>query len=150
MGPWNSPGQNNVLGSCFLLQGIVPTKGSNPRLLYYWRILYHLSHQGSPGTLKGVAYPFSSGSSWPRSQTGVSCTAGGFFTSWAIREASLNKMGRRSKQMFSQRKHTGGQWVHEKMLNIANYQRNAKETTYYLTPVRMAITTPPKKRKPHK
>ena len=28
-------------------------------------------------------YPFSSGSSWPRNQTGVSCIAGGFFISWA-------------------------------------------------------------------
>ena len=36
--------------------------------------------------LEWVAYPFSRGSSWPRSQTGVSCTAGGFFTSWATRE----------------------------------------------------------------
>ena len=34
-----------------------------------------------------VAHPFSRGSSLPRNQTGVSCIAGGFFTSWAIREA---------------------------------------------------------------
>ena len=33
--------------------------------------------------LEGVAVPFSSGSSWPRIRTGVSCIAGGFFTSWA-------------------------------------------------------------------
>ena len=33
--------------------------------------------------LEGVAVPFSSGSSWPRNRTGVSCIAGGFFTSWA-------------------------------------------------------------------
>ena len=26
--------------------------------------------------------------SWPRSQTGVSCIAGGFFTNWALREIS--------------------------------------------------------------
>ena len=32
--------------------------------------------------LEGVAVPFSSGSSRPRNQTGVSCIAGGFFTSW--------------------------------------------------------------------
>ena len=31
------------------------------------------------------------------------------------------KMGRRSKQTFLQRRHTGGQKAHEKMLNIANY-----------------------------
>ena len=37
--------------------------------------------------LEWVAYPFSSGSSQPRSQTGVSCIAGRFFTNWAIREA---------------------------------------------------------------
>ena len=32
-------------------------------------------------------YAFSSRSSWPRNQTRVSCIAGGFFTSWATREA---------------------------------------------------------------
>ena len=34
-----------------------------------------------------VAYSFSKGSSRPRNWTGVSCIAGGFFTSWAKREA---------------------------------------------------------------
>ena len=34
-----------------------------------------------------VAFPFSRGSSQPRHQTQVSHIAGGFFTSWAIREA---------------------------------------------------------------
>ena len=29
-------------------QGIFPTQGLNPGLLYYRQILYHLSHQGSP------------------------------------------------------------------------------------------------------
>ena len=36
--------------------------------------------------LEWVAYPFSSGSSWPRNQTGVSRIAGRFFTNWAMRE----------------------------------------------------------------
>ena len=36
--------------------------------------------------LEWVAYPFSSGSSWPRNWTRVSCIAGGFFASWATRE----------------------------------------------------------------
>ena len=31
----------------------------------------------------------SRGSSWPRHWTGVSCTAGGFFTSWATREVPI-------------------------------------------------------------
>ena len=34
-----------------------------------------------------VAFPFSKGSSQSRDQTQVSCIAGGFFTSWGIREA---------------------------------------------------------------
>ena len=33
-------------------------------------------------TLEWAAIPFSRGSSWPRDQTQVSCTAGRFFTSW--------------------------------------------------------------------
>ena len=32
---WNSPGQNTGVGSLSLLQGIFPTQGSNPSLLYY-------------------------------------------------------------------------------------------------------------------
>ena len=36
---------------------------------------------------KWVAIPFSRGSSQPRDQTQVSHIAGGFFTSWATREA---------------------------------------------------------------
>ena len=37
--------------------------------------------------LEWVAFPFSRGSSQPRDQIQVSCIAGGFFTSWATREA---------------------------------------------------------------
>ena len=37
--------------------------------------------------LQWVAFSFSRGSSPPRDQTQVSCIAGGFFTSWATREA---------------------------------------------------------------
>ena len=81
--PWNSPGQNTGVCSLSLLQGIFPTQGLNPGLSCCRQILYTLSNQGSPGVLQWVAYPFSSGSSQPRSQTGVSCIAGGFFTSWA-------------------------------------------------------------------
>ena len=85
--PWNSPGQNTGVGSLSLLQGIFPTQGSNPGLLYYRQIFYQLSHKGSPRILEWAAYPFSSRSSHPRNQTGVSCIACGFFTNWAIRKA---------------------------------------------------------------
>ena len=84
---WNSPGQNTGVGSLSPLQGIFPTQGLNPGLPHCRWILYQLSHQGSPRILEWAAYPFSRGSSWPRNQTRVSCTAGGFFTSWATRES---------------------------------------------------------------
>ena len=64
--PWNSPDQNTRVGSLSLLQGIFPTQGLNPGLLHCGRILYQLSHQGSPRILEWVAYAFSSGSSWPK------------------------------------------------------------------------------------
>ena len=53
-------------GYLSLLQGIVPTQGSNLGLLHCKRILYQLSHQGSPRILAWVAYPFSTVSSWPQ------------------------------------------------------------------------------------
>ena len=90
--PWNSPGQNTGVGSLSLLQRIFPTQGSNPGLPHCRWLLYQLSHKGSPRILEWIAYPFSSGSSQPRNQTGVSCIAGKFFTNWATREA-LIKLG---------------------------------------------------------
>ena len=85
----DSPGKNTGVGCHGLLQGIFPTEGSNPGLLHCGQILYCLSHQGNPRILEWVAYPFSRGSSWPRNRTNVSCIAGGFFTSWATREAHI-------------------------------------------------------------
>ena len=44
----------------------------------------------SPGkNTRGVAIPFSRGSSWPREQTWVSCIAGRFFTIWDTVEPPL-------------------------------------------------------------
>ena len=76
--PRNSPGQNTGVGSLSLLQGIFPTQGSNPGFPHCRRIVHQLSHLGSLRILKWVAYLFSSGSSWPRNRTWVSCIAGGF------------------------------------------------------------------------
>ena len=87
--PWNSPGQNTGVCSLSLLQGIFPTQGSNPGLPHCRQIFYQLSNKGSPRMLESLAYPFSSGSSRPRNRTGVSCIAGGFFTSWTTRETPL-------------------------------------------------------------
>ena len=52
--------------------------------------------QGKPKNSGVVAYPFSRGSSRPRNRTGVSCIAGGFFISWALREAHIT-----AKYVFS-------------------------------------------------
>jgi len=86
---WNSPGQNTGVGGLSLLQRIFPTQGSSPGLPHCRQILYQVNHKGSLRILEWVAYPFSRGSSRPRNQTGVSCTASRFFTNWAMREAWL-------------------------------------------------------------
>ena len=52
--PWNSPGQNTGVGSHSLLQGIFPTQGSNSGLPRCRRILYQLSHKGSPSILDRI------------------------------------------------------------------------------------------------
>ena len=46
--PRNSLGQNTGVGCYFLLQMIFPTQGSNSGLPHCRKILYQLSHQGSP------------------------------------------------------------------------------------------------------
>ena len=87
----DAPGKNTGVGCHALLQGIFPSEGLNPGLPHCRQIFYYLSHQGSPRILEWVAYPFSRGSSLPRNWTGVSCIAGGFFTSWPTREAQRFK-----------------------------------------------------------
>ena len=69
--PWNSPGQKSGVGSLSLLQWILPTRGSYPGLPHCRQTLYQLSHKESSEKLEWVAYPFSSGSSWPRNWTRV-------------------------------------------------------------------------------
>ena len=90
--PWGSLGKDTGAGSLSLLQGIFPTQASNSGLPHCRWILHQLNHEGSPGILHWVAYPFSRGSSKPRNWTGISCIAGGFFTSWATREAPVYVM----------------------------------------------------------
>ena len=44
---WDFLGKSPGMGCHFLLQGIFPTRGSNPGLPHCREMLYHLSHQGS-------------------------------------------------------------------------------------------------------
>ena len=66
--------------------GIEPT---SPVFCIGGWILYQLSHQGSP--LEWVVYPFSSRSSWPRDQTGVSCITGRYLPIQKMRIRSLSR-----------------------------------------------------------
>ena len=69
-----------------------------------WKSLSHVRLFVTPWTTQSVefsrpeywsrvAFPFSRGSSQPRDQTQVSHIAGGFFTSWATREAQEYRSG---------------------------------------------------------
>ena len=65
--PWNSPGQNTGVGSLSFLQGILPTQGLNPGRMHCRRILYQLSHKGSPGAVRASikqCWGASSGVGW--------------------------------------------------------------------------------------
>ena len=72
-------------------RGIFSTQELNHGLLHCRWILYQLSYLGSPRILEWVADPFCKGSSQPRNWTTVSCIGGGFFTSWATREARISE-----------------------------------------------------------
>ena len=55
------------------------------------------------------------------------------YNSMTKKKKKSQKMGR-PKQTVSQRKCTSGQQVHEKVLNITNYQRNANQNYNELSP----------------
>ena len=113
-----SPGQNTGVGSCSILQGIFPTQGLNPGLPNCRQILYQLSHQGSPRILEWVAYPFSRGSSQPRTQTRVSCIAGEFFTSWATRESPVKHRNEGTLGSWEQLARPGAPWTQTQLDRI--------------------------------
>ena len=46
--PWNSSGKNTAVGSHSLSKAIFSTQGPNLGLLHCRKMLFHLSHQGSP------------------------------------------------------------------------------------------------------
>ena len=50
------------------------------------------------------------------------------------KQATQSKNDRRPIQIFLQRRHTDGQGAHEKMFNIANYQRNANQNYNEISP----------------
>ena len=62
---WNSPGQNTGVGSCSLLQAIFPTQELDPGLPHCRKILYQLSHQGSPFSWVQFSHSVMSNSATP-------------------------------------------------------------------------------------
>ena len=64
--------------------GDIPNPRIKPRSPALQADSSQLNHQqGSPRILEWVGYPFCRGTSQPRNRTGISCIAGGFFSSWA-------------------------------------------------------------------
>ena len=84
--------KNSEVGSLSLLQQIFLTQELKWGLLHCRWILYCLSHQRSTRKLEWVALSFSRGFSQPRNWTGVFCTVGRFFTSWATWKPVSNSM----------------------------------------------------------
>ena len=86
----DSPGRNTG-GGChaLFLKEIFPTQGLNPGLLHGSQILLPSEQAGKPKNTEADSLSLFQGSSQPRNQMGVSCTASRFFTSWAIREAPV-------------------------------------------------------------
>ena len=91
----DSPGMNTGVGCHALSKGSFQPRDQTQGLLHCRRILDHLNHQGSPRVLEWVVCSFSRGSSCNR--TRMSCIVGGFFTSWATREALMKQRSSSNK-----------------------------------------------------
>ena len=113
------------VGSLALLQGIFPTQGSNPGLPHCRRILYQLSHQGSPRILEWVVYSFSRGSSRPRNRTEVSSIAGEFFTNWATRRKGHPSFWRVRNKILSPRSVSKGCQSHRRLREVGETRGNS-------------------------
>ena len=88
---WSFPSRDQTLVSCIagrFLSSEPPVKVKVDQVCQ--TLCDHMDYTGH-GILQArilgwVTFPFSKGSSWPRNQTGLSCTAGRLFTNWVIRE----------------------------------------------------------------
>ena len=99
--PWNSPGQNTKVSSLSFLQGIIPNPGIELRSSTLQADSLPAEPPGKPKNTERVAYSFSSGSSWPRNRTRVSCFAGTFFISWDKRAPLCKQLPVHSKFNFA-------------------------------------------------
>ena len=129
---WNFSGKNIGRGCHFFLQGIFLTQGSS---LYLFLFL-HLQAGSLPLVPPGK----------PKYKVTIKCCLYflcctlhpyDLFISYLV-VVSLNPL-----HLFFHRKHTDGQKLHEKMLNVTYYQRNESqnhnEISSWRYPVRMTI-----------
>ena len=82
-------GQKSWSGLPCLPPGDLPNLGIEPRSPTLQADSLLSETPGKPKNTGVGTLPFPRGSSWLRSQTRVSCIAGGFFTSWATSEVRL-------------------------------------------------------------
>ena len=85
--PWNSPGKNTGVDCHFLFQGVYLGPRIKTRSPTLQADSLPTEPAEKPRRVEWVAYPFFRGTFQLRNQTGVSCTVGRFFTSWATQEA---------------------------------------------------------------
>ena len=83
----DSPGKNTGVGCHALLQGNLPNPGTEPTSPALLVDSLPSEPPGKPKNTGVGSLSFLHGTTHPRNQTGASCIAGGFFTSWASREA---------------------------------------------------------------
>ena len=92
--PGESQGRRSLVGCCLWGHTELDTTEATQQQQQSFPTLFHPMDYTVQGILqarilKWVAFPFSRGSSQPRDWTQVSRIAGGFFTSWATREAVI-------------------------------------------------------------
>ena len=83
----DSPGKHTRMGCHALLPGDLPNPGIEPRSPVLQEDSLPSEPPGKPKNTGVGSLSFLHGTTHPRNQTGASCIAGGFFTSWASREA---------------------------------------------------------------
>ena len=85
--PWDSPGQNTAVGCHALLQRIFPTQESEPRSPTLQVDSLPSESPGKPMHTGVGSLSLPPGTFLTEDSTQASHIAGGFFTSWATREA---------------------------------------------------------------
>ena len=85
--------------------------------------------------LEWVAFPFSRGSSQPRSQTQVSCIAGRFFISWVMYCSSFNLYNNFSPPFY--------RWCSDRGDDFSLFDTDLTQVTMLTSPLKWAMSSSP-------